>query len=93
MSRKITIDPITQIEGHLKIEVEIENGKVKDAWSSGTMARGFEALLTGKDPRDASFVASRFCGVCNSVHQLASSRALDAAFGAKVRGEGLSSET
>jgi len=84
MSRKITIDPITQIEGHLKIEVEIENGKVKDAWSSGTMARGFEALLTGKDPRDASFVASRFCGVCNSVHQLASSRALDAAFGAKV---------
>ncbi|MGD0626512.1 MAG: nickel-dependent hydrogenase large subunit [Thermodesulfobacteriota bacterium] len=84
MSRKITIDPVTRIEGHLKIEVEIENGQVKDAWSSGTMARGFEALLTGKDPRDASFVASRFCGVCNSVHQLASSRALDAAFGAKV---------
>ncbi len=84
MSRKITIDPVTQIEGHLKIEVEIEDGKVKDAWSSGTMARGFEALLTGKDPRDASFIASRFCGVCQSVHQLASSRALDAAFGAKV---------
>jgi hydrogenase large subunit len=84
LSRKITIDPITRIEGHLKVEVEIENGKVKDAWSSGTMARGFEALLKGKDPRDAPFVTSRFCGVCHSVHQLASSRALDEAFGAKV---------
>jgi Ni,Fe-hydrogenase I large subunit len=84
MTKRITIDPITRIEGHLKIEVEIENGKVKDAWSSGTMARGFEALLLGKDPRDASYVTSRFCGVCFSVHQLASARALDAAFGARV---------
>jgi len=84
MAKKITVDPITRIEGHLKIEVEIENGRVKNAWSSGTMARGFEALLTGKDPRDASFVTSRFCGVCYSVHQLASARALDHAFGATV---------
>ncbi len=84
MGKKITIDPVTRIEGHLKIEVEIEDGKVKNAWSSGTMARGFEALLKGKDPRDAPFVTSRFCGVCFSVHQIASSRALDAAFGAKV---------
>lgn len=84
MGKKITIDPVTRIEGHLKIEVEIEDGKVKDAWSSGTMARGFEALLKEKDPRDAPFVTSRFCGVCFSVHQLASCRALDAAFGAKV---------
>jgi Ni,Fe-hydrogenase I large subunit len=84
MAKKITVDPITRIEGHLKIDVEIEDGKVKNAWSSGTMARGFEALLTGKDPRDASFVTSRFCGVCYSVHQICSARALDAAFGAKV---------
>ncbi|MBC8456748.1 MAG: nickel-dependent hydrogenase large subunit [Deltaproteobacteria bacterium] len=84
MGKKIVIDPVTRIEGHLKIEVEIENGKVKDAWSSGTMARGFEALLKGKDPRDAPFVTSRFCGVCYSVHQLTSARALDEAFGAKV---------
>ncbi|HGJ64865.1 TPA: nickel-dependent hydrogenase large subunit, partial [bacterium] len=84
MAQKIKIDPITRIEGHLAIEVEIENGVVKDAWSSGTMARGFEALLTGKDPRDASYVTSRFCGVCYSVHQMASARCLDAAFGAKV---------
>ena len=84
MAKKITIDPMTRIEGHLKIDVEIEDGKVKNAWSSGTMARGFEAMLTGKDPRDASYVTSRFCGVCYSVHQLASARALDDAFGAKV---------
>jgi hydrogenase large subunit len=84
MGKRITIDPITRIEGHLKIEVEVENGKVKDAWSSGTMARGMEALLLGKDPRDASYVTSRFCGVCFSVHQMASARALDAAFGAQV---------
>jgi Ni,Fe-hydrogenase I large subunit len=84
MGKKITIDPVTRIEGHLSIEVEIEDGKVKDAWSSGTMARGFEALLVGKDPRDASYITSRFCGVCYSVHQMASARALDAAFGAQV---------
>jgi Ni,Fe-hydrogenase I large subunit len=84
MAKRLVVDPVTRIEGHLRIEVEIENGKVVDAWSDGTMARGFEALLTGKDPRDAPYVTSRFCGVCYSVHQLASSRALDAAFGATV---------
>ena len=93
MAKKIVVDPVTRIEGHLKIEVEIEDGKVKNAWSSGTMARGFEALLTGKDPRDASYITSRFCGVCYSVHQLGSARALDAAFGAKVPWGGNSSET
>jgi Ni,Fe-hydrogenase I large subunit len=84
MSTRVIIDPITRIEGHLKIEVEVEDGKVKDAWSSGTMYRGFEKLLEGKDPRDAPYVTSRFCGVCFSVHTMASSMALDAAFGAKV---------
>jgi hydrogenase large subunit len=84
MGKKIVVDPVTRIEGHLKITVEVENGVVKDAWSSGTMARGFEALLLGKDPRDAPFVTSRFCGVCFSVHQMASALALDEAFGAKV---------
>ena len=76
MGQKITVDPVTRIEGHLKIDVEIENGVVKDAWSSGTMARGFEAVLTGRDPRDASYVTSRFCGVCFSVHQMASAACL-----------------
>ena len=81
---RITVDPVTRIEGHLKIDVEIENGKVKDAWSSGTMARGLELLLLGKDPRDASYVTSRICGVCYSVHQLCSAYALDDAFNARV---------
>ena len=84
MGKRITIDPVTRIEGHLKIDVEIENGVVKDAWSSGTMARGMEILLRGKDPRDASYVTSRICGVCYSVHQLCSAYALDDAFGAKI---------
>jgi len=84
MGQRITIDPVTRIEGHLKIEVEIENGKVKDAWSSGTMARGIEILLQGKDPRDASYVTSRICGVCYSVHQLCSAYALDQAYKADV---------
>jgi len=84
MGKRITIDPVTRIEGHLKIDVEIEDGKVKDAWSSGTMARGIEMLLQGKDPRDAAYVTSRICGVCYSVHQLCSAYALDDAFGARV---------
>jgi len=84
MGERIVIDPVTRIEGHLKIEVEIENGKVKDAWSSGTMARGIEQLLIGKDPRDAPYVTSRLCGVCFSVHQLCSAYALEDAFGADI---------
>ena len=84
MSRRITIDPVTGIEGHLRVEVQIENGIVKNAWSSGTSARGFEALLIGRDPRDAGYITSRFCGICFSVNQMASAQCLDAAFGAKV---------
>lgn len=84
MGRKITIDPVTRIEGHLRIVVEIEGGRVKEAWSSGTMARGFEVLLIDRDPRDAPYVTSRFCGVCYSVHQLCSARAVEMAFGARV---------
>ena len=84
MSPTITIDPVTRIEGHLKIDGEVEGGVVTDARSSGTMFRGFEKLLEGKEPRDASFITSRVCGVCFSVHTIASSLALDAAFGAQV---------
>ena len=50
---RVVVDPIPRIEGHLRIEVEIENGKVKDAWSSGTLFRGLEIILQGRDPRDA----------------------------------------
>jgi Ni,Fe-hydrogenase I large subunit len=69
---KIVVDPITRIEGHLRIEAEIEDGKIKDAWSSSTMFRGIEKILKGRDPRDAWYWTQRFCGVCThgSLHRL-----------------------
>jgi len=63
MGKRITVDPVTRIEGHLKIDVEIENGKVKNAWSSGQMFRGIELILQGRDPRDAHNFVQRSCGV------------------------------
>jgi hydrogenase large subunit len=84
MAERIVIDPITRIEGHLKIEVEVENGVVKDAWSAGTMARGWEILLQDRDPRDAPYITSRVCGVCEGVHAIASAQTLDHAFGIDV---------
>jgi Ni,Fe-hydrogenase I large subunit len=60
---KIAIDPVTRIEGHLRIEVEVENGVVTKAWSSSTMWRGIETILKGRDPRDAWTFAQRICGV------------------------------
>lgn len=79
MGNRITIDPITRIEGHLRIEVEVEGGKVKDAWSSGQMFRGIEIILQGRDPRDAQHFVQRSCGVCTYTHALASVRAVEAA--------------
>jgi Ni,Fe-hydrogenase I large subunit len=63
MADRITIDPITRIEGHLKIEVEVAGGKVTNAWSSGTMFRGIELILQGRDPRDAQLFWQRTCVV------------------------------
>ncbi len=63
MGKKITIDPITRIEGHLRIEVEVSGGKVVNAWSSGQMFRGIEIILRGRDPRDAPLFVQRSCGV------------------------------
>ena len=60
---RVVIDPITRIEGHLKIEVEVQNGKVTNAWSSSTLFRGIEIMLQGRDPRDAYLFAQRACGV------------------------------
>lgn len=56
---KIAIDPITRIEGHLRIEVEVDGGKVTDAWASSTMFRGMELVLKGRDPRDAWLITQR----------------------------------
>lgn len=81
---KVVIDPLTRIEGHLKIEVEVENSKVVEAHVIGTMYRGIEPMLRGRDPRDATYVTERVCGVCAGSHGLASSLALDKAFGANV---------
>jgi hydrogenase large subunit len=77
MSKRITIDPITRIEGHLRIDVEVENNKVNNAWASCTMWRGIEKILRGRDPRDAWLFTQRFCGVCTTVHAMASVRAVE----------------
>lgn len=77
MSKRIVIDPITRIEGHLRIDCEVEGGKVTDAWASGTMFRGVEQILLGRDPRDAWAITQRFCGVCTTVHAIASVRAVE----------------
>jgi Ni,Fe-hydrogenase I large subunit len=60
---KVAIDPITRIEGHLRIEVEVNEGKVTKAWSSSTMFRGIEIILKGRDPREAWTFTQRICGV------------------------------
>lgn len=85
---KVAIDPVTRIEGHLKIEVEVKDGKVVDAKCSGGMFRGFENILTGRDPRDASQIVQRICGVCPTAHATAASLALDDAFGVKLTDNG-----
>ena len=78
---KITIDPVTRLEGHLKIETEVENGIVKDARSTGNLFRGIELILRGRDPRDAQVIAQRICGVCPQSHGIAATLCLDSAFG------------
>ena len=81
---KIVVDPITRIEGHLRIEAQAENGKIKDAWASGTQFRGLEIILKGRDPRDAWAFTQRICGVCTTVHAIASCRAVEDALGIEV---------
>ena len=81
---RIVVDPVTRIEGHLRIEAQIEAGVVGDAWSSGTMFRGIELILRGRDPREAWIWAQRICGVCTAVHALASVNAVEDALGIEV---------
>jgi hydrogenase large subunit len=84
MGKLITIDPVTRIEGHLRIDVEVEGGAVKNAWSSGTMWRGIETILQGRDPRDAWVFTQRICGVCTTVHAIASVRSVENALGLEI---------
>lgn len=78
---RFVVDPITRIEGHMKVEVEIEGGKVKDAWTSGTLFRGFEIILKGRDPRDAWQYTQRVCGVCPTSHGHTATMSLENSFG------------
>jgi len=84
MSKRITVDPVTRIEGHLRIDVEVDGGKVQKAWSSGQMFRGIETILLGRDPRDAWLFTQRFCGVCTTVHAIASVRTVENALKMEV---------
>jgi len=81
---KIVIDPITRIEGHLRIDVEVDNGAVQKAWASSTMWRGIERILLGRDPREAWLFTQRFCGVCTTVHALTSVRAVEDALNLEI---------
>ena len=80
----IVIDPVTRIEGHLRIEAKVDGGKVTEAYSSGTMFRGMELILKGKDPREAWLWAQRICGVCTTVHAHASVYAVEDALGIEI---------
>ena len=84
MSKRIVVDPVTRIEGHLRIEADIENGIVEDAFSSGTMVRGIEIIVRDRDPREAWAYVGRVCGVCTSIHSLCSVRAVENALGIVV---------
>lgn len=82
---RVVVDPVTRIEGHLRIEAETNSdGTITRASSSGTMMRGIELVLNGRDPRDAWAFTQRFCGVCTVVHSIASVRAVEYALGYEI---------
>jgi hydrogenase large subunit len=77
MSERVVIDPVTRIEGHLRVEVLAEGGEITEAWSQTTQFKGIEMVLANRDPRDAWAFAQRICGVCTVVHAIASVRAVE----------------
>jgi len=77
MSKRVVVDPITRIEGHLRIEAQMDGDRIDQAYSAGTMVRGIETILKGRDPRDAWAFAQRICGVCTLVHGIASVRSVE----------------
>ncbi|WP_058558124.1 nickel-dependent hydrogenase large subunit [Thiohalocapsa sp. ML1] len=84
MNERVVVDPITRIEGHLRIEAEMDGPNIAAAYSSGTMVRGIETILKGRDPRDAWAYVQRICGVCTLVHGLASVRAVEDALKVEI---------
>jgi hydrogenase large subunit len=84
-TQRIVIDPITRIEGHLRIEATVDaSNTITEVFSSGTMVRGIEKILVGRDPREAWAFAQRACGVCTTVHSFASIRSVEDALGIKI---------
>jgi [NiFe] hydrogenase large subunit/hydrogenase large subunit len=81
---KVVVDPITRIEGHLRIEARAENGRIANAWATSTQFRGIEVVMQGRDPRDAWAFTQRICGVCTVVHAIASVRAVEDALGIHI---------
>lgn len=81
---RIVVDPVTRIEGHLRVEAQVDGGKISDAWSSGTMFRGIELIVRNRDPREAWLWTQRICAVCTMVHALASVRAVENALDIEV---------
>jgi len=84
MSERVVVDPITRIEGHLRVEARMDGDVIAEAWSSGTMVRGIEIILRDRDPRDAWAFAQRICGVCTLVHGIASVRAVEDALNYEI---------
>ena len=84
MTERVVVDPITRIEGHLRIEAQMDGNSIGQAYSSGTMVRGIELILQGRDPRDAWAYAQRICGVCTLVHGIASVRAVEDALNYQI---------
>jgi [NiFe] hydrogenase large subunit/hydrogenase large subunit len=81
---KVVVDPITRIEGHLRIEVEADAGRISNAWATSTQFRGIEIIMEGRDPRDAWAFTQRICGVCTVVHAVASLRAVEDALDIRI---------
>ncbi|MDW7651021.1 MAG: nickel-dependent hydrogenase large subunit [Bacillota bacterium] len=86
---RVRMNPLTRVHGYMSVEVEIKNGVVTDAWSSGLLFRGFEAMLKGRSPHDAVYLTQRICGICSSAHAIAASVALENAFDIEVPHNGV----
>ena len=83
--KRVVVDPVTRIEGHMRVEVNLdENNVIRNAVSTGTMWRGLEVILKGRDPRDAWAFTERICGVCTGTHALTSVRAVEDALGIQI---------
>jgi len=90
MSKRITIAPVTRVEGHLSVSLEVnDSGRVEDAQASGTLFRGFESIMQGRDPRDAIHLTQRICGVCSVPHARAAVEVVEQAFGIAVSRNGV----